>query len=212
MAILRDIGDYYFYQSFLIFTQLSGIIPVVAAAFTLLRLSRFNELTAALAAGVPMLRLAVPIVVAAAVLNGALVIDQELILPRMIPKLVRKQSEVKKGVGRQYALPPMPVGPHAELMAALYDPGTMQIETLDVLWLDDADLPVRHLRADAADWDARANLWHLTNGRVNDGLGPRPADLGRRPPGHLRRRHARRDRPLPRPQEQPRRPAQHQPA
>ena len=30
---LRDMADYYFYQCFLFFTQLSGIIPVVAAAF-----------------------------------------------------------------------------------------------------------------------------------------------------------------------------------
>ena len=51
-GLLRDIGDYYFYQSFLIFVHLAGIIPVVAAAFTLMRLSRFNELTAMLAAGV----------------------------------------------------------------------------------------------------------------------------------------------------------------
>src|ERR1700761_5953882 len=45
LGVLRDIADYFFYQSFLIFVQLSGIIPVVAAAFTLMRLSRFNELT-----------------------------------------------------------------------------------------------------------------------------------------------------------------------
>src|ERR1700749_888264 len=43
--IVTDISDYYFYQFFLIFEHLSGVIPVVAAAFTLLRLSRFNELT-----------------------------------------------------------------------------------------------------------------------------------------------------------------------
>src|SRR4051812_12729499 len=46
LGTLRDMADYYFYQCFLFFTQLSGIIPVVAAAFTLMRLSRFNELTA----------------------------------------------------------------------------------------------------------------------------------------------------------------------
>src|SRR5678815_1150577 len=58
LGMLWNIVDYYFYQSFLFFVHLSGIIPVVAAAFTLLRLSRFNELTAMLAAGVPLLRVA----------------------------------------------------------------------------------------------------------------------------------------------------------
>src|SRR2546425_5754747 len=61
LQMLWNIGDYYFYQSFLFFVHLSGIIPVVAAAFTLLRLSRFNELTAMLAAGVPLLLVAAPI-------------------------------------------------------------------------------------------------------------------------------------------------------
>ena len=35
LETMRDICDYYFYQCFLFFVQLSGIIPVVAAAFTL---------------------------------------------------------------------------------------------------------------------------------------------------------------------------------
>ena len=58
LALMRNIADYYFFQSFKIFVHLSGIIPVVAAAFTLIRLSRFNELTASMAAGVPLLRTA----------------------------------------------------------------------------------------------------------------------------------------------------------
>src|SRR5579864_9288227 len=80
-AALYDIFDYYFYQCFLIFVHLSGIIPVVAAAFTLMRLSRFNELTAMLAAGVPLLRVAAPIILVAVVLNGLLLVDQELVIP-----------------------------------------------------------------------------------------------------------------------------------
>src|SRR5688572_18201165 len=51
-SVLYNIADYYFFKAFLMFNQLSGIIPVAAAAFTLMRLSRFNELTAVLAAGV----------------------------------------------------------------------------------------------------------------------------------------------------------------
>src|SRR5207244_3344017 len=85
--LLRSIADYYFFQSFKIFVHLSGIIPIVAAAFTLIRLSRFNELTASLAAGVPLLRTAMPIIIAAIVLNILLMVDQEMIIPGMIPKL-----------------------------------------------------------------------------------------------------------------------------
>ena len=87
MSIVADIGSFYFYQAFFFFTQLSGVIPVVAAAFTLLRLSRFNELTALLAAGTPMLHWRVPIIIAGVVLNVLLIVDQEWILPPMIPQL-----------------------------------------------------------------------------------------------------------------------------
>src|SRR5256885_12737282 len=86
LQMLFNIGDYYFFQSFLFFVHLSGIIPVVAAAFTLLRLSRFNELTAMLAAGVPLLRVAAPIIIASVVLNALLIVDQELVIPAMVPK------------------------------------------------------------------------------------------------------------------------------
>jgi lipopolysaccharide export LptBFGC system permease protein LptF len=45
------------------------VIPVVAVAFTLIRLSRFNELSAILAAGVPLLRVSAPIIFASLGLN-----------------------------------------------------------------------------------------------------------------------------------------------
>src|ERR1041385_3716919 len=92
IAFLSYIGDYYFYQMFLYFVHLSGIIPVVAGAFTLIRMVRFNELTAILSSGVPLIRVALPIVVCALVLNGLLWVDQELIIPNLIPKLVRKHD------------------------------------------------------------------------------------------------------------------------
>src|SRR5690606_6600062 len=60
VAIAGQVARFYFYNSFMIFAHLSGIIPVVAATFTLMRLARFNELVAILAAGVPLVRVAAP--------------------------------------------------------------------------------------------------------------------------------------------------------
>ena len=67
-ALVWDLADFYFYQALGFFVQLAGIIPGVAASFTLLRLTRFNELTAFLAAGVPLLRIATPIILCAVLL------------------------------------------------------------------------------------------------------------------------------------------------
>src|SRR4051794_10596106 len=96
LGTLYSIGDYYFYQAFLFFVHLSGIIPVVAAAFTLMRLSRFNELTALLAAGVPLLRIAMPIIAAGVFLNLLVIADQELLIPQMQSKLARSHDDVHR--------------------------------------------------------------------------------------------------------------------
>src|SRR6266550_7326617 len=104
LLLLRSIGDYYFFQTFKIFIHLSGIIPIVAAAFTLIRFQRFNELTASLAAGVPLLRTAMPIILAAVVLNVLLVVDQEVVIPHMIPQLTRKHDEVQQTAKRTYPI------------------------------------------------------------------------------------------------------------
>jgi len=52
--VMYAVADYYFYQSFRVFSYLAGVVAVVAAAFTLMRMSRQNELAALLAAGVPL--------------------------------------------------------------------------------------------------------------------------------------------------------------
>src|SRR5215213_2005379 len=107
LELLRAIGDYYFFQCFRIFSHLSGIIPIVAAAFTLIRMTRFNELTASLAAGVPLLRTAMPIIIAGMVLSVLLFVDQGLLIPRMIPKLVRKHDEIQQtggGAAKSFAV------------------------------------------------------------------------------------------------------------
>src|SRR5439155_10768880 len=112
-----------FFQTFKIFVHLSGIIPIVAAAFTLIRMTRFNELTASLAAGVPLLRTAMPIIIAAMVLNILLVIDQELLVPQMIPKLVRKHDELQQtSGGKSFAVRAMQDDADGLLNAARYHP------------------------------------------------------------------------------------------
>src|SRR5580700_1659859 len=79
--VIRDIGDFYFYKAFQFFVYMSGMIAVAAAAFTILRLSRFNEMTAMLAAGTSLYRVAMPVILAGVVLNVILLpIDEEVII------------------------------------------------------------------------------------------------------------------------------------
>ena len=184
-AALYDIFDYYFYQCFLIFVHLSGIIPVVAAAFTLMRLSRFNELTAMLAAGLPLLRVAAPVILVAVVLNGLLLIDQELVIPEMIPKLIRDHDEVHRGAANYYPIQLMQDSANGLVCTARYFPNPAgeapYMLDLDVVERAPATrtengqsrtllVPAAHLQADEAHWNPKSHVWDLVHGRRVSGL------------------------------------------
>ncbi len=172
-TVVRHIADYYSYQVFLIFAYLSGVIPVVAAAFTIIRMTRFNEMTAIMAAGVPLLRVAMPIIIAALMLNVLLVIDQELLIPRMIPMLIRKHDQTD-AVSKAFPIGGMQDDQGRLLVAARYNPPTdataATMEVLSVITRDGQLRPLTHTTADLATWDDAADEWQLTNGVVVEGL------------------------------------------
>jgi lipopolysaccharide export system permease protein len=167
--VAYDIGKYYMYQSLFFFVQLSGAIAVLAATFTLMRLSRFNETTALLAAGMPLARIAASVIIAGATLNLILLpLDQELIIPRLIPHLARQRADVHEAAAHQYAVQMMQDEYNGLFNAALYAPPTpttpAQISYLDVIERDGESNAVAHVYADSAVWNERARRWDLTNG------------------------------------------------
>ena len=166
--IICDIAAYYAYQTPLIFVYLSGMIAVVGAAFTLMRLSRFNELTALLAAGVSLRRVALPIILAGVALNVVLVLDQELLIPRIVPKLIRSHEDMHVPTPKTYSVQMLRDGRNGLLNAARYTPPddglAATIEYLDVVERDEQLRPCGLLSADRAIWDEKAKLWRLTNG------------------------------------------------
>lgn len=183
-TMLLNIGQYYFFQSFRIFAQLSGVIPVVAAAFTFLKLSRFNELTAMMAAGMHLVRVARPAIIAAVVVSlGLPLLNQEFMIPAIIPQLTRGRTDaadqhqhsnaiqnmrdVRPGEGDNFGL----------LFAAEYtptidnQPATM--EKLDRLEIDDQFNLVSHLTADKATFDPASGAWKLDNGQLTSDVSTR---------------------------------------
>jgi len=167
--MIYDIADFYFYKAFFFFVHLSGMIAVVAAAFTVVRLSRLNEMTALLAAGTPLIRIAMPVILAGVVLNVILLpIDQEVIIPQMIPKLMREHGDVHESSVKAYPVNMMEDPAGGLFNAAMYSPprksSLAKIEYLDVIERD-ADLqPISHIYADEAVWNPALKRWDLTNG------------------------------------------------
>lgn len=183
LLMARDIGGWYFFQIFPIYAMLSGVIIVVAAAFTLMRMSRFNELVAMLAAGVPLLRVAMPILVAGLVLNGLVIVDNEVIIPHIIPKLLRDRDEAGQAAGKTFPIWSMLDEQGRLLTAARYhsSPGTPYMEQVTLITTDTSFQPISVLTADKAVWNAHRKLWELS-GDVTLASGLLPNE-------QLRRRH-----------------------
>ena len=89
LQLLRRIFFYYGVQSTLYFRDFAGIITVVAAVFSLGRMTRNNELVAIMASGISLKRVIMPIILLSVILTGLLIIDQEILIPRYSNYLVR---------------------------------------------------------------------------------------------------------------------------
>ncbi len=177
--VFWTIVSFYLFQSFRIFSYLAGIIPVVAAAFTLMRMSRFNELGALLAAGVPLLRVAQPIIIASLLMNLVLLpLNQELLVPNLLPQITRERG-TNASVGSGEPIQAMPDGEDARVFAGNYLPGTSDrpttLQVVDILRGNGSEIAL--IQADIATWDADALHWTLTNGTITsffaDGAGGR---------------------------------------
>jgi lipopolysaccharide export LptBFGC system permease protein LptF len=126
-----------------------------------------------LSAGVPLLRVASPIIIVALVLNGLLLLDQELLIPEIIPKLVRSRQDAGQATAtKDFQIQAMQDDRNGVLNAALYRPGPgnpiMYMVTL--IERDKEGRPTAKLTASRADWEPDAKAWRLTDGQRVTGL------------------------------------------
>jgi lipopolysaccharide export system permease protein len=146
---------------------------------------------------VPLLRIAMPIIIVALMLNGLLLVDQEVVIPQMIPKLTRDHDEVHKAKTTYYPILAMQAS-NDLIYSARYFPTSDSgeppvMKDMDVIerqgdapatqptdpaappaFASDAALsPNGHIWASQAVWDAAAQQWNLTDGYQISGIGPR---------------------------------------
>ncbi|MHC5059909.1 MAG: LptF/LptG family permease [Planctomycetota bacterium] len=92
--VFKNMFNYYGVQVALYFREFAGTITVVAAVFSLGKMTRNNELIAVMASGTSLKRVIAPIIALAVLFTGFLIIDQELIIPRLANQLVRSHDEL----------------------------------------------------------------------------------------------------------------------
>lgn len=164
--VVRDIANYYGYNLPLYFSQLSGVISLFAACGTFARLHRQNEVTAVLASGTSLYRLATPVILGALATNALLVVDQEFVLPRVAPMLVRERADVQGQKVKEVWC--VRDGESRLISGIEFAPAQQRIRGMIILELETEPLHQGELKdvitADFGAWDAARQGWALTRG------------------------------------------------
>jgi lipopolysaccharide export system permease protein len=87
VEMVKQIGTYYGYQAVQFFELIGTVLVVIAAMVVLAMMHKRSEVHPVLAAGIPTFRVAVPLVVGAVAVNGALIANQELLIPTVSHQL-----------------------------------------------------------------------------------------------------------------------------
>ena len=171
LAVIKNILRYYGLHSTLYFRDFAGMITVVAAAFSLARMIRSNELVAVMASGVSLKRVIAPIVLLAMLLTGLLIVDQEIIIPPLSDKLVRSQDDLP---GQESYDVCFIIDGNGSLICAqsfVLKTSTLHYPTIirrrkktNTLTWEVID----RISAEKAHYDPNTGLWLLTNGRLTE--------------------------------------------
>ncbi len=183
LQTITKIVDFYSHNLALYFAQLAGVIILMAACFTLGRFHRTNELTAVLASGTSLYRVATPVLLAALAMNALWFIDQEIVIPRIAHKLARKHADIEGKMS--FAVWFQPDRDNALVSASRFSPRTEEMRGVIIMKRDKMERMTEVIRADRARWDAERGRWNLDNGYMmkfgSDGPGEGADQLGRYP-------------------------------
>jgi len=156
------IADLWWPKLLQLYNFLLGMIMVGAMGFTFSQMSKNRELIALMAAGIGLHRIIKPIVVVALGLTALQAINQELIIPRIAPLLVRGHEDAGDHRLSVDSVPLTLDGQGRLFRAAAFDANTNILEGLYILERDESGHTSRSIAAESATY--RDGGWDFTNG------------------------------------------------
>lgn len=99
-SFLGQMAQYYAYQSLMIFELVGPMLTVISTMIVFALLHKHRELNPMLSAGVPTFRLVVPMLIGTLMVNGLLMVNQELLLPAVADELLKPIGTASQGVQR----------------------------------------------------------------------------------------------------------------
>ena len=92
--VALNVVRFYSVRCALWYKDMAGMIIVIAAVFSLTRMTRSNELVAVMASGMSLKRILAPILLLSVLLTGLMVADQEFLIPKYAYELTREHDEL----------------------------------------------------------------------------------------------------------------------
>ena len=179
--VVRRMALYYSCQSSLLLSLVGHMLCVLAVMISLVSVQRTGELHPVLAAGVPLYRIILPLVMGAVVVNVAMIANQEWMLPRVAHVLkTPKGRQVEQGIDVR---PSLDFATHVLISARRVYPASSRLEAAEfVLPVPDVVTRLTTLRAQTAKF-VRAGPGGRS-GWLVAGLKPDPQSLALGPMGH----------------------------
>jgi lipopolysaccharide export system permease protein len=149
-----------------LFNYLSGLLLVGGLGFTGAQLVRQREIVAVLASGISLFRVSGSFFVVAAIVLGAQVLNQELVIPTIAQRLIRTDNDLGRPE-RSLISVRLNVDERGSIWhAAVFEPESGMLKGLNIWLRDERARVLGHLTADAAVWDPGTNggQWTLENG------------------------------------------------
>lgn len=163
LQVFANVASYYAYNLPLYYSQLSAPALAAAGAFTFARMLANNELTAILSAGVPLQRLAAPILTTAIALIAVWLANRELLLPEIAPYVIRRPDDVQRT--RTVGVYCVRDDRNAIITALRLYPAEKRLYGVFIVEPDETGTPTHLIEADSAAFDAAAGAWKLEGGR-----------------------------------------------
>lgn len=157
------IADLWWPKLLQLYNFLLGMVLVAAMGFTCTQLTRNREFIAMMAAGIGLHRVVRPILLVAAALMSVQLINQELVIPRIAPLLVRDHDDAGNHSLGVAAVPLTLDGQGRLFRAGAFDADTGTLEGVYILERDPEGRAARAVIADRATY--RDDGWDLVNGR-----------------------------------------------
>ena len=158
--------DFHGPRVFQFFQFMVGMVTVGAMGFTFSQMHRARELTAIMAAGIDLRRVAMVVLGTALALNLLQVLSQEFVLPRLAPRLVRTHSDLVTGAGTSFPVPLTRDASGRLIQAAAFDPLSGEVSGLVALERDAGGRARTRISAASARWDAAREAWILREGKA----------------------------------------------